>query len=356
VRILDRYVVSEFTRLFLLFVLAAPMLFILGDVTEHLAKYLGRGLPPGQVALSYVYQLPLFILYAFPIAALVATVFTVSGMTRHSEISAAKAGGVSFHRLVAPLPLLGVVLTLVAVGLAEVVPVTNRMRAEVLEERSRMRTSRADFVYRARDGRVFAIRRLDMETGRISGLAIEREGREPEVPGLHVTARTASWEPDDGWTLRDGYLRLLAGPGNERMFEFEELRPRALRETPEQLLALPKDPDEMRYAELQEFIEIIERTGGRPLDLMVKQAQKVAIPVATLVIILFGAPLATSSRRGGAAYGVGVSLAITIFYLMLFKITGAAGATGALSPMLSAWLPNMLFAVAAVVLMFRVRT
>jgi lipopolysaccharide export system permease protein len=354
--ILDRYVTSEFTRLFLLFVLSAPVLFILGDITEHLDKYLGRGLPPGQVALSYVYQLPLFILYAFPIAALIATVFTVNGMTRHSEIAAAKAGGLSFHRLIAPLPILGILLTLVAVGLAELVPVTNRLRAEVLGERDRMRTARADFVYRARDGRVFAIRRLDIETGRISGLAVEREGREPEVPGLHVVARTASWAEGEGWTLQDGFLRLLAGPGNEQLFQFAELRPNGFRETPEQLLALPKDPDEMRYGELQEFIEIIERTGGRPLNLMVKQAQKVAIPVATLVIILFGAPLATTSRRGGAAYGVGVSLAITIFYLMLFKIAGAAGATGSLPPVLAAWLPNMLFAVAAAVLLLRVRT
>jgi lipopolysaccharide export system permease protein len=356
VSLLHRYVASEFIRLFLLFVLSAPLLFIIGDLTEHLDTYMGRGLTTGQVALSYIYQLPLFVLYAFPIAALIATVFTVNGMTRHSEISAAKAGGVSFHRLMAPLPVLGVVLTLAAVGLSELVPVTNRLRAEILGESTRMRMSRADFVYRARDGRVFSIRRLDVESGRIVGLAVEREGNEPEVPGMHVTARTATYEDDGGWVLQDGILRLLSGPGNEHSFQFAELRPRGFRERPDQLLAQPKNPDEMSYAELQEFIEIIQRTGGRPLGLMVKQAQKIAIPVATLVIILFGAPLATSSRRGGAAYGVGVSLAITIFYLMLFKVTGAAGATGAMPPLLAAWIPNMLFAGAAGVLLLRVRT
>jgi lipopolysaccharide export system permease protein len=356
VNLLHRYVASEFIRLFLLFVLSAPVLFIIGDLTEHLDTYMGRGLTSGQVALSYIYQLPLFVLYAFPIAALIATVFTVNGMTRHSEISAAKAGGVSFHRLMAPLPVLGVVLTLAAVGLSELVPVTNRLRAEVLGESTRVRMSRADFVYRARDGRVFSIRRLDVESGRIVGLAVEREGNEPEVPGLHVTAGTATYEDDGGWVLHDGILRLLSGPGNEHTFQFAELRPRGFRERPDQLLAQPKNPDEMSYAELREFIEIIQRTGGRPRGLMVKQAQKIAIPVATLVIILFGAPLATSSRRGGAAYGVGVSLAITIFYLMLFKVTGAAGATGAIPPLMAAWLPNMLFAGAAGVLLLRVRT
>ena len=106
----------------------------------------------------------------------------------------------------------------------------------------------------------------------------------------------------------------------------------------------------MGYAELGRFIEIIERSGGRPLELKVERAQKIAIPVATLVIILFAVPLATSSRRGGSAYGVGISLAITIFYLMLFRVAGAAGAGGALPPTLSAWIPNGVFLLAALVL------
>ena len=89
---------------------------------------------------------------------------------------------------------------------------------------------------------------------------------------------------------------------------------------------------------------------------MVERAQKLAIPVAALVIILFAAPLANSGPRGGAAYGVGVSLGITIVYLMLFKVAGAAGSSGAIPPRLAAWLPNVVFSVASVVLIRRVRT
>jgi lipopolysaccharide export LptBFGC system permease protein LptF len=89
---------------------------------------------------------------------------------------------------------------------------------------------------------------------------------------------------------------------------------------------------------------------------MVERAQKVAIPVAALVIILFAAPLANSSPRSGAAYGVGVSLGVTIIYLMLFKVAGALGSSGALPPDFAAWLPNGLFAAASAVLIARVRT
>jgi lipopolysaccharide export system permease protein len=89
---------------------------------------------------------------------------------------------------------------------------------------------------------------------------------------------------------------------------------------------------------------------------MVERAQKIAIPVATLVIILFGAPLANTSSRGGPAYGIGISLGITVLYMLLFKVTGAAGAAGAMEPMYAAWIPNVLFLIAAGVLLARVRT
>lgn len=355
-RLLDRYVAGEFLRLFTLFALSAPVLFILGDLTDQLDNYLDQGLTTQQVALSYLYQLPLFVLYSFPIAALIATVFTLSNMTRHSEVAAAKAGGISFFRLTAPLPLLGLLLTVGALGLSELVPITNRMRSEAIGETESGRTSRSDFVYRSASGRVFSIRQLNVRSGHIRGVVVEREGDEPNIPGIHVVARSASYTEDTGWTLENGYVRLFAGPTVERSFRFERMRPLHFTETPDELLAEPREPEDMGYAELGRFIENLERSGGRPLELKVERAQKIALPLATLVIILFAAPLATSSHRSGPAYGVGISLAITIVYLMLLKVAGAAGATGALPPMLAAWLPNLAFLVAAGVMMTRVRT
>jgi lipopolysaccharide export system permease protein len=110
-RTLDRLVVTTFLKLFVVVTVAVPPLFILGDFTENLDQYLDRGLSRADVGLAYLYKLPEYFQFAFPIAALVATVFTIHTMTRHREIVAAKAGGISFHRLMAPLVILGIVLT-----------------------------------------------------------------------------------------------------------------------------------------------------------------------------------------------------------------------------------------------------
>ena len=357
-RILDRLVIREFTRLFLLFITASPVLFILGDLTDNLDTYIDRGYDTGQVVMSYVYQMPLFISWGVPVAALIATIFTVNNMTRHSEVAAAKAGGISFYRLYAALPLLGIVLTLLGLVLTELIPVGNRLREEALgEHQTAPGFGRSNFVYRDLDGRTFSIRRLDSGAGEITGLTVEREGAEPEVPSVHIFAPSARYDSvSQEWVIVDGYFRLMAGPDIERTFQFAELRTHGFDEAPDQLMDRQKDPDHMGYVELGQLIEILTRSGAEPNDLMVERAQKLAIPVAALVIILFAAPLANSSPRGGAAYGVGVSLGVTIVYLMLFKVAGAAGSSGAIPPLVAAWTPNVLFAVASVFLIRQVRT
>ena len=165
-----------------------------------------------------------------------------------------------------------------------------------------------------------------------------------------------SWTPVDGWSFAQGYLRILRADSTERAIEFDRLRLSEITETPEELLAIPPEPDEMTYAEIDHMARILQRTGGDANELLVKREQKISIPFATIVIILFGAPLATSSKRGGAAYGIGISLAIVIAFLMLFQVSKALGEAGALQPLTAAWLPNVIFLGAAVIALVRVRT
>jgi len=354
-RTIDRYVAREFLKLFVLFALAAPILFVIGDWTDNIGRYSERGLTLDRIALGYLYRMPLFISWSFPVAALVATVFTVSNMARHSEMSAAKAGGISFFRALAVLPLLGILLTIAGLFLSELVPVTEGRRKEVMGEvEPTSEAMRHEFVYTGPDGHVYTIRRLTMQTAQIGGLAIDHARNGSRT---YVVATDAYYDSLGTWRLENGYLRRFAGDrGPELAFRFRELRLGSFRETPEQLMARPKEPEEMRYRELGTFIATLERSGVKPLKLVVERAQKIAIPVATLVIILFGAPLAMTSSRGGPAYGIGVSLGITVLYMLLFKVTGAAGAAGAIDPVWSAWIPNVLFFVAAMVLLARVRT
>lgn len=353
IRTLDRMVSSTFGRLYLLFVVCMPTLLILLDLTDKLDRYLDRDVGMAEIALAYVFQYPHFMVWSAPLAGLVAAVFTVQFMTAHHEVEAAKSGGVSFHRLVTPIWVLAAALTVGAYFLGIVVPVANRKSAEILGEREARREWRNDFVFQTDHGETLTIRQLYLASQSMDGLLIEHQDGGTL---RHVWARQAFWKEDAGWTLHDGYFRLVQPGGAETTYAFEHYRPAGLSVTPEGLLEEPRQDEEMSYRELGRHAAVVERSGGDPRELLVRQQQKLSIPAATLVIVLFGAPLATTVKKGGATVGIGFSVGSTIVYLTLMQLFGAIGTSGGLSPWWAAWTPNLIFLAAALVLQARVRT
>ena len=357
-RLLDRYVGGQFLKIFAVCVLGVPFLLMVVDLADNIDRFIDQDVTRIQVALHYMYQFPYQSLLAFPIAALLSSVFTVSTMARRFEITAMKAGGVSFYRFSFPLLVGAMLLSLVALGLNEVVAVTNRKSVEALErEQTRSQTLRMSFVYRADAGLVYKVRQLDTRSGQMQDVQVDREGTGPEFPTMNLTASTAQYDSlTSRWVLQHGWARRFSGPDSERAYEFVEMFVRELDEPPDELRAEPKDEDEMRYAELGRFIDAIERSGGTANDLRTARAWRLAFPFACLVITLFGMPLAHSTQRGGAPTSIGIALATTIVFLIFARITEALGAGGALPPTIAAWLPNGVFLVAGLVLFAKVRT
>jgi lipopolysaccharide export system permease protein len=112
----------------------------------------------------------------------------------------------------------------------------------------------------------------------------------------------------------------------------------------------------MRYRELSRFIQAMERSGIDAAPSRVERALKIAVPFTCIIIALFGAPLATSSQRGGSAYGIAVSLATTMIFLLMIQLTKAVGSKGVIPPDLAAWVPGALFGLLGLILLTRVRT
>jgi len=355
-RILDRLVSWTFIRLFTLFVLGAPVLFTIGDLSERIGTYMQREIPGVDLALGYVFLIPKFFLWSFPIAALIAAVFTVNSMTVHREVVAAKAGGISFRRLYAPLLFIGVLLTGVGLALTEIVPRTNRQAATLLGEHDARLGWRNRFVYQNEEGVSVSVQRLNVSDASMTNVSLQRERSDGEGLAVHMIASSAKFDDGEGWVFHDGFLRHFPAEGPDRAYAFESYRTQWFSERPEELLEDPPDDDEMTYRQIARMAQIVERSGGDPRELLTKKEEKMAIPVATLVVILFGIPLATTAGRGGASVGIGISLASTILYMVMFRVSTGFGDSGTLSPFIAAWLPNALFFLAGIVLMARVRT
>jgi lipopolysaccharide export system permease protein len=354
---LDRYVFTEFWKILVSTALGFPLLLVIIDLTDNLDKFLARNLPRRDIALSYLYWIPESMFMVLPAAVLFATIFSIGAFTRHSEITAAKASGISFYRLALPIFVGALLAAGLDLGLAELVPVTNARRNDLLaEDKFRGTTTRYNFAFAGEGGRVYKVATLTTTTGQLEQVQIERRGRGTDYPTMIVAATRATWKPASGWTLEKGEMKLVTDSAPEFALTFAKMQDKRFAERPTDMMAKPRSPQEMRYRELTRFIGALERSGGDANSLRVERALKIAIPITCIIIALFGAPLATSTQRGGAAYGVGVSLAITVVFLMMVQLTKAIGSKGIMPPDLAAWVPSAIFAALGLVLLTRVRT
>ncbi len=368
-RPLDRYVAWEFFRIFVVTSIGFPVLVFVIDLVDNLRKYTERNVPPLDILLSYWYFLPDTMYKVLPASVLFATVFSVGNFTRHAEITAAKASGMSFHRVVAPIFVLSVFAAGLGVVIGELSPPANAIRNELLLETCRSgaapssggpvcnesNTTRYNFVFGAEEGRVIRATFLNVPEGTMQSIETEQRG-DSVTPTRVLSASNGTWTADRGWVLKYGTMHVLPTDQKDVVIEFDSLVDRSMVETPTELRASDKVPEEMTFSQLTAFIETLERAGADVRGLRVERMLKISIPVTCILIAMFGAPLATSTNRGGTAFGVAVSLATTITILMLIQLTKAVGKSGLVSPELAAWFPNILVGAVAVVLLARVRT
>ena len=360
-RPLDRYVFGEFFKIFFGTALGLPVLVVIIDLVDNLEKYLNRQIPRGDIALSYLYFVPESAFMVVPAAVLFATVFSVGSFTRHAEITAAKASGMSFYRLIIPIFVGATIAFALDLTLAELMPVTTRMRNELLRDTRMMDGQvRNNFAFASELGRVYKVGQLISDKGAMSSIQIERKGVSDAYPTYLLSSETAKYDsseaPGRHWLLRRGQMNVVGDTGTSFMITFESGYDTHFNERPQDMMRAPRSPQEMRYAELTRFIRAAERSGTDVNTLRVERMLKIAIPAACVIIALFGAPLATSNQRGGAAYGIAVSLGTTIIFLLAVNLTKGFGAKGLLSPEVAAWIPGIAFGVIGLILLARVRT
>jgi lipopolysaccharide export system permease protein len=357
-RTLDRYILRLWLKIFTITTIGFPLVVILIELTDKLDEYLLRDLDAGAIALAYVFSVPETIFMVLPAAVLFATVFSIGSLNRHSELTAAKASGRSFYRMLVPILIASLFVTGLSAVVGEMAPNATRRKLELLGELEiRSQNSRQNFVYRASEGWVYSIRSLNVGQRRLVDIVLEREGAGVSYPTLIVQARFGVYDDTtSSWTLGDGRFRILSETKGEDAFLFDSLRLRSLAETPADLLLEPKRPQEMTYSELGSYIEALERSGGDGRRLTVEQALKIAIPVTCLIITLFAAPLVVAAPRASGAVGVAVGLGTTLVFLLSVQLSQAVGAGGLLPPVVAAWTPNVLFCTAGFWFLKRART
>jgi len=343
-RILDRYIVKEFMRAVLYSLFAFVFIFCIVDLFEKLSGFIDKKASIIAIAKYYFYQLPSIIVLVLPVAVLLSLFFTLGIMVRRNELVAIKSAGVSVNRILFPLFVIGFLLSIAIFGLGEaVMPIANR-RMDRIKRVELDKLPAIDYKYRkdmfflGSGGRMYFAKVFDGRKKELIDPVVLEFGNQSTIV-KRIDAKKAVWT-DDGWRLEDVLIRTF---NPETVSRHAEIVMPDLKETPEDFSKIRQDPEDMSYWSLRRYTTEKRKGGEDVLKETVELNMKVSFPVINLIIVLFGAPIAASMRRSGAAAGFAGSLLISFLYWGFIQIAKALGYYGTLPPVLAAWVNNVFF-------------
>src|SRR4029077_5729784 len=128
------------------------------------------------------------------------------------EVTAAKASGISFYRLIAPIVLGAMIAAGLDLVIGEMVPITDARRNTLLgESKISAGTQRTNFAYAGEYGRVYKALNLDVTQAPLDRLQIERKGKGPDYPTVLISSSGAKYAASTPlakghWVLQTGEM------------------------------------------------------------------------------------------------------------------------------------------------------
>ncbi|MBI5810904.1 MAG: LptF/LptG family permease, partial [Deltaproteobacteria bacterium] len=135
-RILDRYILNEFLKVFFLTTAAFITLDVLVEFLDKADMLFKHGSGLSEAAQFFLYQVPFIFYQTVPVSILLATLVSLGTLSRHNEITAVKSNGISVLKIITPILLFSVLITGVSIMLNEYcLPLTNRRVERIRREK-----------------------------------------------------------------------------------------------------------------------------------------------------------------------------------------------------------------------------
>jgi len=377
--LLDEYVMRSYATNLLLALAAFVMLFIvftffelIGDIVHNRTSLI--------VVADYLLSLiPYIISTVTPLCSLLAVLVTFSALNRSSELTAMKATGISLYRVVAPIFVLAAVLSVLLFGFNEsYLPSANRrqeaLRAEIKGKPAQTflrpdrkwisgqsgpdaSSTQTASSAAAAPARIFYYQAFDPDRQAFANLTVFEFDPRTFTLVRRIFASTTRWDASVGnWVFDNGWLRTFANQtvASYRPFTVDSFP--EIHEQPAYFIKEDKQSQEMNYAELTGYIADLSQSGFDTLRLRVQLERKLADPAITLVMAILAVPFALSMGRRGGLVGIAIAIGVAISYWVVAGIFSSLGDINILPPLLAAWTPDLLFAIAGSYLILRTPT
>ncbi len=359
VMILDRYLVAELIGPFLFGVSAFTLIFVATQILA-LARFVSDEHAPLAAAIGYfLWQMPQFMLYVIPMALLLGTLLAMQRLSGESEITAMKAGGIGLSRIVTPLLIVGLIMSLFDLVLQEyIVPLANlqaqSIKAEVIEHINPVAGNTIVALPLPDGGKQVTIAKaLDQSTQSLLGVTVnvlDTQGRPTNI----ISAARARYDAGT-WTFFDSVTYVFAPDGSVNVHRAPTTIVN-VGERPDQIAKHTDitDPQQMSRADIKAALGSGQLSGQQVRTFTATYASKLAGPFAAFVFTLIAVSFGLRPvRGGGTGLGFGLAVAIVFTYYVVATVFLSVGELSTWLAGIAAWTPNALFTVIGLSLLRR---
>ncbi len=346
-KIYRRYLAREVAAAILLVLAGFLGLFGFFDMITEV-KSVGHGTYQLHHAIMFVaLRMPGRSYELMPIAVLIGTLYALSSLARHSEITVLRASGLSTGRLLAVLFQIAAVFAVLTLLLGEFVVPPSERAAQQLRLKEKGQTVGQDLRSGlwVKDERNFVNVQVVLPDTRLRGIRIYDFDKTGVLRSV-TDAAEGVYLPPASWRLVDVVQTILHGDRSEVVRKPDEVWQSAL--NPDILSVLMVSPERMSLMHLSAYTKHLAENNQKTQRYEIAIWKKLVYPLAALVMVALALPFGyTHNRVGGVSMKIFAGVMIGVFFHMLNGLFSNLGAINSWSPALSAMAPSTLFMLAA---------
>ena len=362
-QLVDTYVLSNFLLYFGLILATLVSMFLVFNFFELTGDMIRNKIPLRTMGEYLLFLTPMFVYTLSPICVLIAVLATLGVLSKQNEVTAFKACGVSLFRLAVPILLLSMLFSGALFAFDYYyLPGANR-RQDKLRDQIKGRPTQT--YYRADRkwtlGNNFRIyyyaffdpNKMEMADANVYELQPKtfQVIKQIRANRAHWSDSLHTWVFEDGWSadFRDN----VPTRGDYQAQTFKELV-----ETPDYFRNERHLYTQMNFLELNNYIQTLDRSGYgyNTAELQIQFHRKFAVPLFAFIMAIIGVPFGFLVGNRGALTGIGVAIAIALSYEATSALLQKVGEINELTPVIAAWGPDAIFALAGLYFLLRMRS
>lgn len=359
-RLINRYILREITVPFCMIIFVLTFVLLMGKILQVMDLMINKGIGFVEIALLMLFLIPSFLVFTIPVSLLIAILIGLGRLSGDNEWTIMKMSGVSLYQLSLPVACAALAAFLMTLATTLfLVPYGNLASKALLFDMARQKASigiREKVFIDDFQGILLYAERIPVHGNFLEGVLISdsRISREPST----IIARRAYLisNPDTmviTLRLEDGSTHTVdAGLNHYRKmdFRFYDVRLDLASTLSGEKNSGIKSSTEMSLSQLTAVLRKRDAKEEVLRELEIELNKKLTIPLSCLVFALIGMPLAIRAHRSVRSRGFTIGLFLVLVYY-LFRLSGEALVeTGRLSAIIGTWTPNVIFAVAGLLI------